>query len=295
MFTTNITNITNITTIKSLFKHADKIARSKCCEGKILVNAFFEPSTRTQYSFESAMYSLGGNVIYFNVNTSSAKKGESYKDTIKTLASYGDIMVLRHPEKNKINEACSYVDIPVINAGDGDNEHPTQALIDLYTMYNYFQKDIININHLLFVGDCKHSRTINSLLTLLKLYPHICLYFLPYSNCEPSKELLKNIDPIKVKIYTNKTEVPFNKFDVIYCTRLQKERTVDELSADIVIDKNVLSQLKQTTIIMHPLPRNNEISTNVDDDPRAVYFQQVKYGVKIRMALLDTIINKKID
>ena len=136
-------------------------------------------------------------------------------------------MVLRHPEKNKINEARSYVDIPIINAGDGDNEHPTQSLIDLYTMYSYFQKDLSKINHILLVGDCKHSRTINSLLKLLKLYPHICIYFLPYSNCEPSKELLENIDNMGV-IFNNKNEVPFNKFDVVYCTRVQKERTYNE-------------------------------------------------------------------
>ena len=288
MFTINKSNI------NTLFYYADNIQRNISCKGKILVNAFFEPSTRTQYSFESAMYSLGGNVINFNVTTSSSKKGESFKDTIKTLSSYGDVMVLRHPEKNKINEARSYVDIPIINAGDGDNEHPTQALIDLYTMYSYFEKekDLTKINHILFVGDCKHSRTINSLIQVLKLYSHICIYFLPYSNCEPTKELLENIDNMGA-IFNNKNEVPFNKFDVIYCTRLQKERTNNELSTDIVIDKSVLSQLKKKSIIMHPLPRNNEISVDIDEDSRAVYFEQVKYGVKIRMALLDVIINLK--
>lgn len=288
MFTINKRNI------NTLFHRADNIERNVSCKGKILVNTFFEPSTRTQYSFESAMYSLGGNVINFNVTTSSSKKGESFKDTIKTLSSYGDVMVLRHPEKNKINEARSYVDIPIINAGDGDNEHPTQALIDLYTIYSYFEKekDLTKINHILFVGDCKHSRTINSLIQVLKLYPHICIYFLPYSNCEPSKELLENINNMG-EIFNNKNEVPFNKFDVIYCTRLQKERTNNELSSDIVIDKSVLSQLKKKSIIMHPLPRNNEISVDIDEDPRAVYFEQVKYGVKIRMALLDVIINLK--
>ncbi len=285
----------NKSNINTLFYYADKIKKVNSCQGKILMNAFFEPSTRTQYSFESAMYSLGGNVINFNVATSSSKKGESFKDTIKTLSSYADVMVLRHPEKNKINETRSYVDIPIINAGDGDNEHPTQALIDLYTMYSYFQKDITKINYILFVGDCKYSRTINSLVQLLNLYPHISIYFLPYSNCEPTKELLKNVDSSRVIILNNKNAVPFEKFDVLYCTRLQKERTDGTLSSDIVIDKSVVSQLKQTSIIMHPLPRNNEISADVDDDPRAVYFQQVKYGVKIRMALLDVIINKKID
>lgn len=289
MFTFNTKNI------NTLFYYADRIQRAESCKGKILVNAFFEPSTRTQYSFESAMYSLGGNVINFNVNTSSSKKGESFKDTIKTLASYGDAMVLRHPEKNKIKEARSYVDIPIINAGDGDNEHPTQALIDLYTMYKYFENDLSKINYILFVGDCKHSRTINSLMQLLKLYSHICIYFLPYSNCEPSKELLKNIEHTRVNIIENKSEVPFDKIDVIYCTRLQKERTVDALCSDIVIDKTILPKLKQTAIIMHPLPRNNEISVEVDNDSRAVYFQQVKYGVKIRMSLLELILNKKID
>ena len=288
MFTINKRNI------NTLFHRADNIERNVSCKGKILVNTFFEPSTRTQYSFESAMYSLGGNVINFNVTTSSSKKGESFKDTIKTLSSYGDVMVLRHPEKNKINEARSYVDIPIINAGDGDNKHPTQALIDLYTIYSYFEKekDLTKINHILFVGDCKHSRTINSLIQVLKLYPHICIYFLPYSNCEPTKELLENIDNMGA-IFNNKNEVPFNKFDVIYCTRLQKERTNNELSSDIVIDKSVLSQLKKKSIVMHPLPRNNEISVDIDEDPRAVYFEQVKYGVKIRMALLDVIINLK--
>lgn len=297
------------TFIDTLFEKTDDIINHSDSNGncrlnthsdKILVSAFFEPSTRTQLSFESAMKSLGGSVINFNSDTSSLKKGESFKDTIKTLSIYGDIIVLRHPQSGSAKEASKYSNIPIINAGDGNNEHPTQALLDLYTIYKSFDNNLIKVTNILFVGDCKNSRTIRSLIQLLHLYPHISIYFLPYSGCYPSDDML---DIISIKQKTNpivlnkNLPIPYHLFDVIYCTRLQKERIFtmkqeSQLRADLVITKDVLNKCKNDVIIMHPFPRNNEISTEIDDEPNAIYFKQMEYGVKIRMALLDILLSR---
>lgn len=287
--------------IETLFLKADTVYKDGIRPGghynKILVNAFFEPSTRTQLSFECAMKSLGGKVINFNTNTSSIKKGESLGDTIKTISQYGDIMVLRHPTKGTVQDSQQYSDIPIINAGDGDGEHPTQALLDLYTIYKSYKNNMKNVVNILFVGDCYHSRTIHSLLHLLYLYPHICIYFLPYEGYAPSVEVIDEISQRQTNspiIFNKQDSIPFRIFDVIYVTRLQKERTqLNEYnSPDITIDEKFMENIRENCIIMHPLPRNEEISTEIDKDPRAVYFKQIEYGVKIRMALLDILLNK---
>jgi len=295
--------------IDKLFEKTDDIikrggSKGKCRlnihSDKILVNAFFEPSTRTQLSFESAMKSLGGSVINFNAYTSSLKKGESFKDTIKTLSIYGDIIVLRHPQTGSAKEANEYSDVPVINGGDGSNEHPTQALLDLYTIYKSFDNNLNTVNTILFVGDCNNSRTIRSLIKLLHLYPHISIYFLPYSGCNPSEDMLHSISHkqnIQTNILDKNQPIPYHLFDVIYCTRLQKERIYtmkqqDRSRTDIVITKEILNKCKNNVIIMHPLPRIDEISTEIDNEPNSVYFKQMEYGVKIRMALLDLLLSR---
>ena len=281
--------------IEELFTLANKyklkehfISEKNNFSSKILVNAFFEPSTRTSLSFECAMNRLGGKVITFHKDVSSVKKGETFKDTIKTLSTYGDILVLRHPEKNKVKEASNYTNIPLINAGDGSGEHPTQALLDLYTIHNNFE--LTSCCHILFVGDAKNSRTIHSLVKLLHLYPSTKLYFLPFENQEPESSLVDFIKSHHNQIHViQKWETIDHKmFDVVYMTRFQKERTTNNKEyKSFIIDINFVNKLKKECIILHPLPRNEELDESVDSDPRAHYFQQMENGVYIRMALLN--------
>ena len=277
----------------TLAKRLDNYLPNERFKNKIMVNAFFEPSTRTSLSFESAMYKLGGKVITFNRNDSSLTKGETFEDTIKTLNNYADIMVLRHSQKSFLEKASAISTIPVINAGNGDGEHPTQALIDLYTIYRKFN-NIENLNFL-FIGDIKHSRTIHSLVDLLKLYPTNKINFLPFKDREPSIDYLYNIGishtQIAEDICLTKDEVDISKFDVVYVTRLQKERSF-EGTADIIVNKKFMEGSKEDCIIMHPLPRNEELSADLDNDKRSVYFDQMRFGVEMRMALLKSVIEE---
>ena len=297
--------------INKLFKNTNNIYCSNYLQNKILINAFFEPSTRTSCSFESAMYKLGGKVITFKQETSSIQKGESFLDTIKTLATFGDILVLRHSDVNKIEEADSHLNIPIINGGNGNGEHPTQALLDLYTIHKhlydikfhhpiaYLSKNnnslqVSKVLRFLFIGDIKNSRTIHSLLDLLVKFENVNINILPYSGCEPNYG-------IKIKIYTNNLNqsidtssfiqsidnIDISQYDIIYVTRLQKERETNNKSQNIIINRSFMNKVKKTAIIMHPLPRNEEIDPEIDDDPRCVYFKQMEYGVRIRMALLN--------
>lgn len=281
--------------VESIMRNAmnlNKVAMLEYYKGRTLVNAFFEVSTRTSLSFESSMYRLGGNVMTFNKNVSSISKGESDEDTIKTLENYGDIMVIRHPKKGFVQEMAKRCNIPVINGGDGDGEHPTQALLDLYTIYKKFPL-LSNLN-ILFIGDIKHSRSIHSLIDLLKLYPSNKIYFLPFINRGLEINNVYNIglnhgQNVEDMILTKDT-VDISKFDVIYCTRMQKERCYDG-ECDIIIDKHFMENAKADSILMHPLPRNIEISIDMDNDKRSVYFEQVKNGVEIRTALIDYILD----
>lgn len=255
---------------------------------KILMNAFFEPSTRTSFSFECAMKRLGGEVINFTKDTSSMNKGESFEDTIRTLSYYCDIIVIRHPDVEYIKRASEISKVPIINAGNGNGEHPTQALLDLYTMYKKW-KHHYKTKTILFVGDIKNSRTIHSFINLLRLYPIMKIYFLPYEGCGPSEEMLQKIsdehDQNKDEICLHQI-VDHKLYDVVYVTRRQKERETHCGITDICIDEEFAEKMHEDAIIMHPLPRNTELCTSVDKNPRNYYFKQMEYGVKIRMTLL---------
>lgn len=282
--------------INNLFNKADKFKVNNYApkwHDKILVNAFFEPSTRTSMSFESAMYHLGGHVINYNKDISSMKKGESYEDTIKTLSSYGHVLVLRHPEKGFVKNAQESCNIPIINAGDGDGEHPTQSLLDLYTIRSNFKLNEQYVK-ILFIGDIMHSRTIHSLLHLLKNYRRIRVHFLPYEGKEPDYNMLANTsiahEQILEDIMVDKRDLDIGEFDVVYCTRLQSERNSEMRRPDFIVNKELLKDAKENAIIMHPFPRNSELSTDVDDDPRNQYFQQMRNGLYVRMALIDNIL-----
>ena len=282
--------------VNNLFKKADNYRANYYFpkwENKILINAFFEPSTRTSMSFESAMYRLGGKVINYNQDISSMKKGESYQDTIKTLSSYGHILVLRHPEKGMVSEANKYSNIPIINAGDGDGEHPTQGLLDLYTIHSNFKLNEQYVK-VLFIGDIKHSRTIHSLLHLFKNYKRIRVHFLPYEGKGPDYNMLANTaiahEQILEDITIDRRDLDIGEFDVIYCTRLQSERNSEVRRPDFIVNKDLLKDAKENAIIMHPFPRNSELSTDVDGDPRNQYFQQMRNGLYVRMALIDNIL-----
>lgn len=280
----------NLSFIHRIFSlaHMYKAKRTNQFKDKILVNAFFEPSTRTSLSFESAMYRLGGNVINFNKDASSMKKGESFEDTIKTLSHYGDAMVLRHPEKGIVEKAARYSNIPIINAGDGDGDHPTQGLLDLFTISRRFY--LHNQLNVLLVGDIMHSRTVHSLINYLSIYPRLKINILPYSNREPDMDLLYEIasshSQVPDDIIVDDDTIDLEKYDVIYVTRLQKERSSNNDKVTHIIDRQFLSKTKKDCIIMHPFPRNEEIDPIIDNDPRCKYFEQMQNGIAIRMALL---------
>lgn len=285
-----------------LIKEKMEINNSVELTNKLTIGClFFEPSTRTMCSFQAAAYKLGGQAIVINdTKTSSVSKGESLSDTIKCLECYCDIIVLRHFEKNAMQEAIEASNIPIINAGDGDGEHPTQALLDLYTIYKEHGK--INGLNITFVGDLKYGRTVHSLILLLcnnykvninLVCPNVFgerYLDLPSKYMEFIKEKGCNI-----KYYTSIDEV-INETDVLYMTRIQKERLTQFTEKDLqqeyklCLKKYHLKCAKENLIIMHPLPRVDEISTEIDNDPRAVYFKQMKYGLYVRMALLSLII-----
>ena len=276
--------------IDALFEHTMNIEKYPHCfhgvlRGKILLNVFFEPSTRTSLSFESAMKQLGGDVINFNHSVSSMIKGESYEDTIRTLATYGHIMALRDPEVNNIHVASTMLKMPLINGGNGSGEHPTQALLDLYTIYKTFNS--INDKKIMFVGDVKNSRTVHSLINLLHLYPTNQIFFMCYDNCEPEMEFLERINRIHDKpCEVINLQTDFSDIDVVYCTRYQRERVQKDGEQKCVIDVEFMRRLKPDAIVMYPLPRNSEIDPRVDNDKRCVYFEQMRNGVELRKVLL---------
>jgi len=280
------------------FDKEDNMFTPQYKNNSVVINAFFEPSTRTQLSFESAAYHIGANVISFNKDTSSARKGESDEDTIRTISSYGNLLVLRHPDNLFAEKISSQLSIPVINAGNGNGEHPTQALLDLYTIHKQFRHHFTqgSLIHVLIVGDIKHSRTIHSLIELLHNYENVKINLLPYSQRDPELSLLTKISNIHNQdistIIVSKESCDLKRFDVVYMTRLQKEREDNGFTKEFIIDKSTMEKLKPESIVMHPLPRNDEISPDVDSDPRCVYFNQVKNGVYIRMALIQFLTNQ---
>lgn len=289
--------------LDEIFSLADVMAKKdkekrlpNSLKGKILASVFYEPSTRTRFSFENAMLKLGGGVVSAENagQFSSAIKGESLKDTIRIISGYADVIVLRHPQEGSAKIASEVSAVPIINAGDGTGEHPTQALLDIYTI----KKEIGKIDGLVIamVGDLLYGRTIHSLLYLLALYKDIKIYLVsPHQLMLPESykdHLLQK--KIEFKEGTN-LEAILKELDVLYVTRIQKERfkskrEYEKVKNSYIIDKDELKKLKKDAIIMHPLPRVNEISSEVDNDSRAVYFRQAKNGLYVRMALLQMIL-----
>lgn len=267
----------------------ERISSVKILEGKILVNAFYEASTRTSCSFEAAMKRLGGEVINVNVLTSSVSKGETLADTIRTLQCYSDAIVLRHPGKGSVHDAADVAEVPIINAGDGTGEHPTQALLDVYTIRE--ELGTVNGLNITLVGDLKHGRTCHSLARLLKLY-EVNINYVSLPSLRMPQEIKDELRKAgkRQEEFEDLDDVIANT-DVLYVTRVQEERfenkaDFEEASGRYVVTPATLKRAKSNMIIMHPLPRIDEISTEVDYDQRAAYFRQMKYGLYVRMALL---------
>lgn len=295
----NLIDIKELTVkeIEELIKVAKDIMQtpekySEKCKHKKLATLFFEPSTRTRLSFESAMMELGGNVIGFSeASSSSTAKGESVSDTIRTVGCYCDIIAMRHPKEGAPLVATMKSTVPIINAGDGGHNHPTQTLTDLLTIS--CEKGRLENLTIGLCGDLKFGRTIHSLITAMVRYPKIKFVLI-------SPDELKIPEYIKEEILeknnieyveTNDIEEYMDKLDILYMTRVQKERFFNEedyirLKDYYILNKSKLEKAKKDLCIMHPLPRVNEIATEVDDDPRACYFKQVRYGKYIRMALI---------
>ena len=265
-------------------------------KGKILVNLFYEPSTRTSSSFAAAMERLGGSVIQINdVKYSSVAKGESLPDTIRTLESYADVTVLRHPETGSAAIAAQYGRKPIINAGDGAGEHPTQALLDLFTI----REELGTIDGLTvtMLGDLKYGRTVHSLAKLLTLFDVRLNYVSPEILKMPTA-LVEQLDAKGMRqAQYDSLEPVMAETDVLYVTRVQKERFEDlsqyeAVKGAFVITPDLMKQFRPKMALMHPLPRVGEIAPEVDDDPRAAYFRQMEYGLYVRMALLAMVLGK---
>lgn len=265
-------------------------------KNKILITLFYEPSTRTRLSFEAAMIKLGGSVISTEnaANFSSAAKGETLEDTIRVLNGYGDVLVIRHPETGAAKKASLVADIPVINAGDGTGQHPTQSLLDLYTI----KKELGGIDGVSIglVGDLANGRTARSLAYLLAKYSGIKMYFVSPPNVRMGEDIKEYLNRHQVKFEeSSNLEEVASKVDIIYQTRIQRERffnpeEYEKAKGVYIIDQKLLDVMPKRSIIMHPLPRVDEIKSEVDADPRAAYFRQAHNGLYIRMAVLSMVL-----
>jgi aspartate carbamoyltransferase catalytic subunit len=285
--------------LELLFYTTDKIRemqdRASICKGKILCSLFFEPSTRTRLSFESAMISLGGSSIGFaSPKVSSMEKGESMIDTIRVVDNYADVIVIRHRLDGAARLAAEVASKPVINAGSGSEEHPTQAMLDVYTILK--EKGRVDGLSIGIVGDLKYSRTVYSLLYALALYD-VDIHLIAPELLKIRHESLHGIN-IKIREHYMLDDI-ISRLDVIYVTRIQKERFPDKqeyekVKQSYLIDRRLLEKAKRDAIILHPLPRVDEVTYDVDDDPRARYFKQASYGKDVRAALLALILNDKI-
>jgi len=263
------------------------------CKGKILASLFYEPSTRTKFSFDSAMLRLGGSLIGFSdASTSSVKKGESLADTIKVMGYYGDIIVMRHPKEGAPKLASMYSEVPIINGGDGGHQHPSQTLTDLLTIKKF--KGSLEGHTIAFCGDLKYGRTVHSLIrTMARFETKKFILISPEELRLPSslmRQMKTQYPDIEIQEVRQLDEV-VGEIDILYMTRIQKERFFNEedylkLKNSFILTKEKIKDAKEDMIIMHPLPRVNEIAYDVDDDKRAVYFEQSKMGVYIRMALI---------
>ncbi|MBP3421505.1 MAG: aspartate carbamoyltransferase [Lachnospiraceae bacterium] len=274
-------------------KNPDKYAES--CKGKKLATCFYEASTRTRLSFESAMLGLGGGVLGFSsANSSSAAKGESVSDTVRTVSCFADICAIRHPKEGAAMVAASKATIPVINAGDGGHQHPTQTLTDLLTIRSL--KGRLDNFTVGLCGDLKFGRTVHSLINALSRYSNIHFIFISPEELRIPDYIIEMLNE-KGITYEEviKLEDSIAKLDLLYMTRVQRERFFNEedyvrLKDFYILDKKKMTLAKEDMLVLHPLPRVNEISVEVDDDPRAVYFKQVQYGVYVRMALILTLL-----
>ncbi len=281
-----------------LFARATALAavRDDRLAHRVMATLFYEPSTRTQLSFESAMLRLGGAVIGTEAarSFSSAIKGETLEDTVRMVSTYADVIVLRHDEAGAAARAAAVASVPVVNAGDGPGEHPTQALLDLYTI----ERELGHVEgvHVAFCGDLRFGRTARSLALLLALYPDVRFTFVAPPVIQVGTDILTRLEArgITCRLADQLTDV-IDDVDVVYQTRVQKERFTDPLEYEqaktaIRIDGAIMRQLPATAIVMHPLPRVDEIAPEVDADPRAAYFRQAANGVAIRMALLEMLL-----
>ena len=262
------------------------------CDGKKLATLFFEPSTRTRLSFESAMLSLGGNVLGFSeASSSSVSKGETVSDTIQVVGCYSDVIAMRHPKEGAPLVASLKSPVPIINAGDGGHNHPTQTLTDLLTINS--EKGRLNNLTIGLCGDLKFGRTVHSLITAMSRYNGIKFVLIAPDELKLPEYVKRDVlEKYNIEyVETNNIEEYMSELDILYMTRVQKERFFNEadyirLKDYYILNKEKLKNAKSDLCIMHPLPRVNEISTDVDDDPRACYFKQANYGRYIRMALI---------
>ncbi|MFT5871788.1 MAG: aspartate carbamoyltransferase catalytic subunit [Clostridium sp.] len=283
--------------LEEIFDYADEIIKcpenfSHKCDGKILATLFYEPSTRTRLSFEAAMLRLGGQVLGFSeAKSSSASKGESVADTIRTVECYADIAAMRHPKEGAPKVASMNSHMPVINAGDGGHQHPTQTLTDLLTIRNI--KGTLSNLTIGICGDLKFGRTVHSLINAMSRYENIKFVLIsPNELSIPEYIKVEVLEKNNIEfLQVEKLEEVIEGLDILYMTRVQKERFFNEedyvrLKDSYILDKDKMKKAKKDMIIMHPLPRVNEISVEVDADPRACYFKQAKYGMYARMALI---------
>lgn len=285
--------------LQSLFKLTDKIKsgnfNKKALSGKIMATLFYQPSTRTRLSFESAMLRLGGSVIATEnaAEFSSAVKGETLEDTIRVVNFYSDVIVIRYPESGLANVATKYSKVPIINAGDGVGEHPTQGILDLYTIFSKFHSQDLTIA---ICGDHANYRPHHSLSYLLSLYPQIRIVYVSPKSLSMPRELRQHL--INQKIDFSETEDFQNaviRADVIYQGRIPKEylgKDYKKYSGRYILDKKILKNIKKSAIVMHPLPRVDEITREIDADSRAIYFEQAQNGLFVRMALLLLLFDK---
>ena len=279
-----------IDTANDIIANPEKYAEK--CKRKKLATLFFEPSTRTRLSFEAAMYELGGNVLGFSeAQSSSAAKGESVSDTIRTVGAYADIIAMRHPKEGAPMVACRRSTVPIINAGDGGHNHPTQTLTDLLTIKR--EKGHFDGLTIGFCGDLKFGRTVHSLMAAMSRYDNVKFIFISPDELRLPEYLKEDIlDPKNIEyVETTDLEDAMPQLDLLYMTRVQRERFFNEqdyirLKDSYILTPDKLADAKDSLSILHPLPRVNEISTAVDDDPRAKYFEQVRNGKFIRMALI---------
>lgn len=297
----DIISISNLSKVDILYilktaERFDNAVRNNLLQGKMLASLFFEPSTRTRLSFISAMEQLGGSVIGFDsAEVTSIQKGESLWDTIKMVEQYADIIAIRHPIEGSARLASECTEIPVINAGDGSNQHPTQTLVDLYTIQQ--TKGKLNNLSIGMIGDLKYGRTVHSLTIALSHF-NPTFYFISPDALKMPREYLENLTDNDIRFYevTEISKVSKN-LDVLYATRIQKERFPDPLEYEkykdtYTLDESLLKNVKKELKIMHPLPRVSEISTTLDNTEHAVYFKQAGYGIPIRKALLSLLLGK---